>query len=108
MADPGGLEEWKKKGYHLYRGVHPLGYSFCEDGLRTRSYESAKNIACPTIIIHGSADESVPLAQSIKLQQIIPAATLRVIDGANHRYSKKEDFDEMIRLLSEFIISCAP
>ncbi len=71
-----GMEEWKQKGQAPYnpendsRGLK-LDYSFVEDYKKYNVYELAKQIKVPTLIIHGSADEIVPVSQSEKLVKII-------------------------------------
>jgi pimeloyl-ACP methyl ester carboxylesterase len=41
-------------------------------------------IRCPTLVIAGAEDEAVPFAHAQMLAQGIPAAQLRMIDGAGH------------------------
>jgi pimeloyl-ACP methyl ester carboxylesterase len=44
-------------------------------------------ICCPTLIIHGSADEIVPYAQAQTAAALIPNATLVTIAGGDHNFS---------------------
>jgi pimeloyl-ACP methyl ester carboxylesterase len=43
-----------------------------------------KNIACPTLVIHGAADPLVPVACGEDTASAIPGATLHVIEGMGH------------------------
>jgi 3-oxoadipate enol-lactonase len=43
-----------------------------------------EHINCPTLIIHGSDDRYVPVANAAALAGAIPNARLRVLDGAGH------------------------
>lgn len=48
-------------------------------------YEKTKNIKCPTLIVHGSEDEIVPIHQSRKLLTSLTCdKRLHIIEGANH------------------------
>jgi len=68
------------------------------------AYEIAEKIGCPVLIVHGDADDVVPVEQSIKLEKLIKNCRLEIIRGADHDYSREEDFERMIKLISEFII----
>ena len=47
--------------------------------------EDLKTIEVPTLIVHGDADQIVPIADSAELSsKIVKNATLRVIPGAPH------------------------
>ena len=103
------IEEWKKKGYAPYE-VRPgentrLNYTFFEDFKNNNGYEAAKKINIPTLIVHGDKDESVPVEQSKKTAKIIKNCRLEIIKGADHGYSKPEDFEKMLSLISNFIIN---
>lgn len=103
-----GPEAWKKKGYLNYTNATSgeklrLNYSFYVDAQHINGYKVAKKIEVPTIIVHGDEDKIVPIEQSIKTASIIKDCRLDVIKGANHFYSKPEDFEKMLELISEFI-----
>tara|TARA_Y100000310_G_scaffold345354_2_gene464087 strand:- start:3533 stop:4291 length:759 start_codon:yes stop_codon:yes gene_type:complete len=101
------LEQWKENGYTMYQGrsgERRLNYSFFEDFKGNDGYEVAKQIKIPTIIVHGDKDESVPVEQSKKIVEIFEKGKLEIIKNADHGFSKPEDFEEMIRLISEFVI----
>lgn len=103
-----GMAEWKEKGQIFRdpkdnRGLK-LNYSFVENYKKYNTYELAKQIKIPTLIIHGSADEMVPVSQSQKLVKILPNAKLVLIEGSDHRYKKDADFKQMIKLISDYII----
>lgn len=111
---PSGLKEWKEKGYatadYLNHGVDrnlTLNYSFVEDYEKYDAYTEAEKIKVPTLIVHGTADESVPFSQSQKLAAHIPLATLVPIEGSDHRYTDPQKFKEMTKVISDFIIAQA-
>jgi pimeloyl-ACP methyl ester carboxylesterase len=44
----------------------------------------ARQVTCPTLVLHGSDDREVPLARGEALAELIPAARLRVVPGGGH------------------------
>lgn len=66
---------------------------------RYESWRYAPRVTCPTLIIAGSHDELVPMADTHNLLQAFQpgVATLRVIDGTDHNsVSGAEDFWEAL------------
>lgn len=102
------LDEWKSNGFTYYidgKGIkHQLNYTFFEDFKNNDGYEAAKKIKIPTLIIHGDADEIVPIKQSQKTVNIIKNCRLEVINGANHKYSEPKHFEMMLEFVSRFIM----
>jgi len=106
---PQELDDWKKYGYrHYVTGEGKklkLNYTFCEDFKNNDGYKAAPMIQIPTLIVHGDADEIVPVSQSIKTSSLIPNCKLVLVKGANHRYENEEHTEEMIKAISDFIIN---
>jgi len=46
--------------------------------------------ASPTLIIHGTADDTIPFSNSEKMVSMLPTATLHPIEGADHSYKNKD------------------
>lgn len=44
--------------------------------------------ACPLLIVHGTADEVVPVSQAMELKAKAPAAEMVLMDGADHTFSQ--------------------
>ena len=103
------IDKWKKNGFmhHVSNDgtKRRLNYSFFKDSINNNGYEAAKKIGIPTLIVHGDSDETVPIEQSEKTSGSLKACRLEIIKGADHRYSKPEDFDKMLDVVSDFIIS---
>lgn len=82
-----------------------LRYAFYEDCLRHLAYDPAASITAPTLIVQGDKDEHVPLHQSRRLYDALRIEKrLEVLPGADHQFTKAEDFRTMTRLISEWLI----
>ena len=101
------VKEWKKAGFIMHEssrlGKARLNYSFYEDAEKVSGFEAAKKIKVPTLIVHGNQDKVVPVEQSRKTASLISGCRLKEIEGADHKYSKPEDFERMLGLIVGFI-----
>jgi pimeloyl-ACP methyl ester carboxylesterase len=86
-------------------GRIPLLFSFYEDCTHHVAYEAPKAMTLPTLIVHGDADECVPVAQSLRLQEFLGGKTsLVVLAGADHHFSQSAHFREMTDHLGRWIV----
>lgn len=102
------LEEWKEKSYRDYEDdgkMLKLGYTFIDDFKNNDAYKAAAKINIPTLIVHGDADDTVPVTQSIKTSKLIPNCKLILVKGANHRYTESNHAEQMLKAFEEFIVS---
>jgi len=44
--------------------------------------------SCPLLIVHGTADEVVPVSQAMELKVTAPAAEMVLMEGADHAFSQ--------------------
>ena len=102
------LKDWKKKGFIELNSANEdrqrLNYSFYEDAENVKTYEAARKIKIPALIVHGDEDETVPIAQSQKTARLIKDCRLEIIQGCDHVYSNPDHFERLLDLISEFII----
>ena len=103
------LEDWKEKGFVLKRGfdgrMEKLNYTMVEDVAKYNGFEACKEIEVPTIIVHGSKDESSPVEQAKKAAKLIKNCKLEILKGVGHHFTEEGAFEKSVELLSEFIIS---
>jgi pimeloyl-ACP methyl ester carboxylesterase len=82
----------------------PLKYHLYEDCLTYDAYKAAESIQVPTLIVQGSCDELVPLHQSRRLIEAIRGDTrLELLTGADHGFTKGEDFRRMTTMIAEWL-----
>ncbi len=83
-----------------------LRYAFYEDALNQIAYDPARSISAPTIIVQGDKDEHVPLHQSRRLFDTLRVEKhLEMLPGADHQFTKGEDFTKMTKIIAEWLIS---
>ena len=80
-------EEWRRRGFTIYNGRR-LNVSLLEDLERLDVAQSARNIKCPVLILHGGADEIVPVKEAYELHECLSGAKrLTILNGTDHRLS---------------------
>lgn len=79
----------------------PLSQSFLDDMRTIASVESqAQSLQIPWLLVHGSEDTVVPLAESERLvQSVAPAPELQVLEGGDHVFSGASSSDMAARVL---------
>jgi dienelactone hydrolase len=97
-ARPPDLEaQLREKGYYAYpnartKQLMPVARHAFEDGARHSIEQSAAALRCPLLLVHGDADESVPLAAQETLAKAQPAADLLTVAGAGHTFGAVHPF----------------
>jgi len=100
--DEKAVETWKKDGViYIHNGrTHqdmPLYFSLVEDYLhhenRLNLADIAPRLSIPWLIIHGDADETVPIAQGLKLHELNPKSQWLQMEGAGHTFDGNHPFD---------------
>lgn len=86
-----------------------LRYALYEDCLRYDAYKAAEAIRSPTLIVQGDQDELVPLHQSRRLFEALGGVKrLDLLPGADHQFTKGEDFRTMTTRLAAWMIEHLP
>jgi len=87
VLSPAGLERWRKRGYTRYNGQR-LNLSLLEDLESMDVPGAARSIQCPVLILHGDADEVVPVAEAHELHGCLKnSQRLSILEGGDHRLS---------------------
>lgn len=81
------LQDWRDQGFTLYNGQR-LNVSLLEDLERLDVPRSARNVKCPVLILHGDADEVVPVSEAYELRDALAGKKqLSILNGSDHRIS---------------------
>jgi len=100
-----GLAEWERKGILLVGGHYNLKWSFYQDILDNHrdQYAEAKKITVPVFIIHGGADDVVPIEQSKNLYTALTGRKkLEILPKEGHIFSSEANSKVDVSLLKWF------
>jgi pimeloyl-ACP methyl ester carboxylesterase len=104
-----GMERWKE--LEVIPDVTggsapvPLRFAFYVDCLAYDAYKAAETIRAPVLIVQGDQDEYVPPHQSQRLCDALQTEKrLHVLSGADHGFTKPEDFRAMTGLLVDWLV----
>ena len=102
LADETTLAQWRRTGvYEVVNSrtgqILPMGVDFLDDVLGNRVrldlLGAARRLGVPGLVVHGRADETVPLAEGEELAAAASArARLVVLDGAGHTFGAVHPF----------------
>ncbi|MCZ6623879.1 MAG: alpha/beta fold hydrolase [Deltaproteobacteria bacterium] len=81
------VKQWRQEGFATYHGRR-INASFLDDLQQINIPEAAKKISCPVLVIHGDADETVPVEDAYELHsQLTSPKRICILKGADHRLS---------------------
>ena len=87
MLTPKQLEHWRERGYTTYNGQR-LNVALLEDLDTLDVAQTARKVRCPVLILHGDADEVVPVAEAYELHDCLTGPKrLSIFPDADHRFS---------------------
>lgn len=99
------VAEWKTKGVqYIYNSrteqQMPLYYQLAEDYFRNKKRldipELSPKLKQKLLIIHGTADETVPVSAARALADRTPQAHLFLVENANHTFGGKHPFADSV------------
>ena len=106
---------WRRRGYAEIANTRTgqimrLGTDMLDDvemhGQTKLNIEAAAaKIKVPWLIVHGTADETVPSSEAERLHALSPGvSTLRLIKGANHGFDAKHPLTEIPPVLEKVVL----
>jgi len=106
------MKQYKEQWYYMYESwslwMLKVKYWFYEDMAKNNVHEKAQNITLPTLIVHGDADVTVKVEQSIKTAEMMPNCTLEIIEWSWHWFDQPEDaFTRINDLFLKFFLKHA-
>lgn len=101
------LRRWRERGYTTYNGQR-LNVSLLEDLEKLDVPTTARRIRCPVLILHGDADEVVPVAEAYELHEILAGPKrLAIFKDTDHRFADpqvmRQAMTEALDWLSEHV-----
>ena len=85
MLNSARLQEWRERGFTFYNGQR-LNVSLLEDLESLNVPRAARDVRCPVLILHGDADEVVPVREAYELHECLSGTKrLSILNGSDHR-----------------------
>jgi alpha/beta superfamily hydrolase len=95
------LRDWRERGFILYNGQR-LNVTLLQDLESIDVRACARKVICPVLILHGDADDVVPVEEAYELHECLTSPKrLSILQGADHRFSNPE---MMRRTVSEALV----
>ena len=87
ILTPAQIQRWRELGFTIYHGQR-LNAALLDDLEQLDVVESARRIGCPVLILHGDADDVVPVAEAYELAACLTATKrLEIFKDTDHRLS---------------------
>jgi len=98
------LENFAKKhiGSTDYRNASGIMREILVSTVNCDITEEVKKITCPTLLIWGTLDQAVPLADAYELEKLIKDSGVVVYEGCTH-YAYLERLGQTIKVIESFI-----
>ena len=111
ILNPEQLQRWRERGFTFYNGQR-LNLALLEDLEKIDVLQAARKVVCPVLIIHGEADEVVPVEEAHELNACLSGRKkLTIMKGADHRLSDpvkmQQALTEAVDWLTEHVGHCA-
>ncbi len=104
------MERWKATDHipNIVGDGSPaaLHYAFYEECLTYDAYAALSRIQVPTLVVHGDRDELIPRPQIDRLLKTLNTTKqLYLIEGADHRFERPEEFGLMTNHLAQWMVT---
>lgn len=94
------MQVWQSTGISPVTGQK---YGIYLDSLRYGDYNEISKINCSTLVIHGTADTTIPFEQSIRLCSMNDHFELYPLEDVNHNYKQHNALERFIEKTRDFI-----
>ena len=101
-------ERWKRDGFLPLGEGRRVSFTLMEDAQRIDVPAAAARVTVPVLVIHGDADEVVPVEDGHVLHAAVRHARkqLVIVEGADHRFSDPAHLDRAMTNLASWLPAC--
>ena len=100
---PVDTHRWRKEG-SIELGGQLIGVSFLDDALTHDVVSAVRVIRAPLWVVHGVEDATVPVSDAHDIAAAARAASLNLVDGADHRFSNALHMRPAMKSIAEFLV----
>jgi pimeloyl-ACP methyl ester carboxylesterase len=104
LVDAGRIERSNPYGGDSQLTTHP----FWESGEALRVLDGPIAVDCPVRLVHGEADQDVPVAVAQRLVDRLRSADvqLNILKGGGHRLSEPREIDAIVATIAALVEPC--
>ncbi len=96
LLTPDEIKQWREVGFIPYHG-HRINVSLLDELEKINIPAEIKKISCPVLIIHGDADQTVPVEEAHELHTLLKGTKkICILKECNHRLSDPSHLNEAL------------
>ena len=104
LLTQGEVNDWRRSGFFIYHGRR-INISLLDDLEKINVPEAANKISCPALIIHGDADDTVPVEEAHELYRRLQSPKkICILEGADHRLSNPFHLENALKESIDWIL----
>lgn len=104
ILTPEQLRQWRDQGFTIYNGQR-INVSLLDDLERINVAAAAGRITCPVLILHGDADEVVPVDEAYELHACLNnSKRLSILQQTDHRLSNPQVMQQAMAEALDWLI----
>ncbi|MBK7972319.1 MAG: alpha/beta fold hydrolase [Deltaproteobacteria bacterium] len=98
-------DRWKRDEFLAVSEGRRVRFTLMEDAQRIDVPAAAARVRVPVLVIHGAADEVVPVEDGRVIHAAVPhdRKELVIVDGADHRFSEPAHLDRAMAKLASWL-----
>ncbi len=98
-------DAWRRDGHLTLHDGRRVSFTLMEDAARIDVPDAARRLTCPVLVIHGTADEVVPVEDGVELHAAVPHDTkeLMLVESGDHRISDPAQLDRVVAKLCDWL-----
>ena len=102
------LAQWEKQGFFDTEEGR-INVAFLHDARKQDIVGAARKLKAPLRLIHGELDEVVDVSEAREIFENTPGEkSLEILPGADHRFSKEDDQEKIVKLTTQWFVTHRP
>jgi fermentation-respiration switch protein FrsA (DUF1100 family) len=101
---PEGMARWEREGWTAFEEQR-IPWSFYRDAASRDAIAAASQIRCPLLVVHGDADQIVPVEQAVAIHAAAAGPKrIVLIPGGGHRFDQPGELERMLREVTGWFV----
>eukprot|EP00123_Amoebidium_parasiticum_P009279 comp19381_c0_seq1/m.22360 comp19381_c0_seq1/g.22360 ORF comp19381_c0_seq1/g.22360 comp19381_c0_seq1/m.22360 type:complete len:260 (-) comp19381_c0_seq1:166-945(-) len=103
---PQQQEDLRTQGYTYTNGGGGRQFRITQSGIDERlrvDMSGASRISSKVLLVHGTADETIPCSEVHVFASLIPSNEVRLVEGANHSFTEQNMWMSLCRVVQDWM-----